>query len=449
MFLIIGDVFLDVYNLGHGVDRFIRLGGIFHAARAFSAIGAPFSIACIAPDFLKSSIYQEAEELGSVSTYIFGSVSGAPNIIWTENPSEYSEQGYDYLLRELYSADVSIDVLRNIVETSRADNILIMPGRYPVNKVLDSLENQAAQVHIDIHYDVGDLETLDSLGRRFNTVFCSTSSNLFRKTLGGSFPALCKALIPDLSEQVILKENRGGVRWSSDSKALETLSAPAHPRPVVHSVGIGDCFDAVYLANVRDERSISQSLAYASYIAAEYGATWAEDQFSERAKYALKISPDDISQLLGVCVPWEIRETINIYIAAPDFEHVDTSPLDDLVQGLRYHNYSPRLPIREHGIVAADDSPSKKNRIFNADMALLNECDMVVAVLLYDDPGTLIEIGLAASMGKPVVVYDPRDIARNLVLLKTPKSVSRDCTSVIDSVFQIASSIIADRGVQC
>ena len=60
---------------------------------------------------------------------------------------------------------------------------------------------------------------------------------------------------------------------------------------------------------------------------------------------------------------------------------------------------------------------------------------MLIAVLLYNDPGTLIEIGLAAQRGIPTLVYDPKKIADNCMLTELPTLVSSDLDEIIAKVF--------------
>lgn len=69
------------------------------------------------------------------------------------------------------------------------------------------------------------------------------------------------------------------------------------------------------------------------------------------------------------------------------------------------------------------------------------DCQVLVAVMLYDDPGTLIEIGIAVERGIPVIVYDPGSRADNLMLTQLPFLVSSDLDQVISVVFDCASRL--------
>jgi hypothetical protein len=49
--LLIGQVFVDVTLGSAGEQIKLRLGGIFHAARAVWAMGVPYVLAYVAPDY--------------------------------------------------------------------------------------------------------------------------------------------------------------------------------------------------------------------------------------------------------------------------------------------------------------------------------------------------------------------------------------------------------------
>jgi nucleoside 2-deoxyribosyltransferase len=65
----------------------------------------------------------------------------------------------------------------------------------------------------------------------------------------------------------------------------------------------------------------------------------------------------------------------------------------------------------------------------------------MIAVLIFNDPGTLIEIGIAVERGIPVIVYDPYGLADNLMLTQLPKLVSNDLDAVISATFEQASKL--------
>jgi nucleoside 2-deoxyribosyltransferase len=65
--------------------------------------------------------------------------------------------------------------------------------------------------------------------------------------------------------------------------------------------------------------------------------------------------------------------------------------------------------------------------------------------LLYDDPGTLIEIGIALEKGIPVIVFDPFKKAENLMLTELPALVSSDLDEVLAGVFVQAGKVVNEK----
>jgi nucleoside 2-deoxyribosyltransferase len=157
------------------------------------------------------------------------------------------------------------------------------------------------------------------------------------------------------------------------------------------------------------------------------------------AERIFKISGQELIALKGIQLPWENRKKINIYIAAPDFDFVDTSEIELLCKNLSYHNFTPRRPIKENGQMTDDDTEIERRTFFNKDMQLLDECHILIAVLLYNDPGTLIEIGVAAERKMPTFVYDPKNIAQNCMLTQIPNLVTSDLDAILSDVFSLAS----------
>ena len=138
-------------------------------------------------------------------------------------------------------------------------------------------------------------------------------------------------------------------------------------------------------------------------------------------------------------MPWEKRPNINIYVAAPDFDFVDRAPIDAIENALRYHNFSPRLPVRENGQMGLNPTVRRKFELLKADLSLLDQCQLMVAVMTYNDPGTLIEIGMACERGMPVIVYDVAGRAENLMLTELPTLVTSNIEQVVASVFEEAA----------
>jgi nucleoside 2-deoxyribosyltransferase len=151
---------------------------------------------------------------------------------------------------------------------------------------------------------------------------------------------------------------------------------------------------------------------------------------------ALTLDPS-FALLEGVRLPWERRPDKNIYIAAPDFPTVDTRLLDELDAALRYHNFTPRRPILENGLADSSMSASLRRGLHAKDVALLEQCDLMIAVPISPDPGTFAELGWFSRSGKPTILFDPHRLARNFFVEGSAARVCETLGSVVDAVYEV------------
>jgi nucleoside 2-deoxyribosyltransferase len=189
--------------------------------------------------------------------------------------------------------------------------------------------------------------------------------------------------------------------------------------------------------------SANASLVYASLIASEYANVLDQRHFQDAVSRTLKILLNDAESLQGVSLPWEVRKKFQIYIAAPDFKFIAPSQIDNVVSCLNYHNFYPRRPVLENGEITNQSTASERCNAASADISLLNQCQILVAVLIYDDPGTYIELGIALQKRIPVIVYIPKPnrITENLLTSELPTLVSSNLDEVISEVFKQAAKI--------
>ena len=434
---LVGQVLVDVSFLGDNKEPKLRFGGIFHAARALWAMDCPYILAYVAPEYMDKDIVKYAKHHGAVTTYKIGNVLGCPNVVTISEVTEAGPRKYDFLLRDEQECIMDFRIIKKACKDNISD-VLIFPGGYEVDDVFDILKPSRIDVHIDINFQPENPKDLARLGRHFATVILSTSSKTFLHHYSGSSANFCNDVLGKYCETVLLKENRGGSRFFQASNPELPLKIPAQVRNVQHSVGVGDCFNAIYVYSRHnmDERT---ALSYASCVAAEYACTTYPDDFKNAAQATLKIPADEIVRLKGVSLPWEDRPKCHIYIAVPDFDYIDRRPLEKVLKCLEYHNFTPRRPVIEHGLMGIDADFERKQMLCEADVKLMDECKIMLAVLLSDDPGTLIEIGMGVERKMPVIVYDPYNRATNLMLTQLPNLVSSDLDQIITAVFKYAS----------
>ncbi|HMJ70358.1 MAG TPA: nucleoside 2-deoxyribosyltransferase [Cyclobacteriaceae bacterium] len=426
--LLLGDVVLDVSLKTDITPIKVRLGGIFHAVRGAWSLNGNFDLAYFAPEYLEQSIVKFNKNLSGNELIKLGNITGGPYLFLIQEVKEVGDQGYEFILKD----EIEINYTGNKPVNAYEDALLIS-GNYTLENIVKALNAKA--IHIDVANNVSDLSYFKSLNRKLATVFISTSSTLFKKYFKGDFIEFAN-LFKLYTQRLVLKENRGGTR-AIDFTDGKIVSITSQTKPIVHSVGVGDVFDTCYVL-LSKNHSFFEALTLASWIAMEYASTTFPDNFKRNVEAVLSIPIEEISRTQGVSLHWESRPSINIYLAAPDFTHVDTRHIEIVEEALKYHNFSPRRPVKEFGQLQPNDDRSRRQELFGKDMSLLNSCKIVVAVLLYNDPGTLIEIGLATGMGVPVIVYDPNKIASNCMLTELPRLVTTDLDEVISEVFNLS-----------
>jgi hypothetical protein len=432
--LIIGEVFVD----NHLDRRLIRLGGIFHGARTLNAIGAKYAAAYICPNYLNYDCELYFAKLAAETSQKIGEVTGAPNVVNIGDSAEAGDQLYKDVLGQRRKTVLAVQTLIDLVRNYQPTDILVVAGDYD----LESIENACGsecRIYLDTDHWQGSniAHVLPS-----STIFSSTSGKVFEianrdpKTVSEIF------LLAGAST-IILKENRGGSRGCIASQPGSTFSAPAFPVQTEHSVGVGDCFNAAWVASVEAELP-NIRLRGCSYVASIYASSFDHNSFVNDLAAASRIR-DDLLALRGVRIAWEDRPCLNIYLAAPDFPYNDTRIIDELERALAYHNFSPRRPVRENGMADDRMSPAQRRSLYYQDLQLLDDCAVLVAIPINADPGTFSELGWFAQSGRPTILFDPKNSVRNLFALNVATRTCVTLAGVIDSIFELIGAKIGER----
>lgn len=93
-----------------------------------------------------------------------------------------------------------------------------------------------------------------------------------------------------------------------------------------------------------------------------------------------------------------------IYVAGPLFNTHERWYLEHITEALEAAGYRTFLPQRDAGLVKSG-STDERERIFHADVAALQSCDLCVALLTGadHDSGTSAELGYLYALGKPCI----------------------------------------------
>lgn len=440
--LIIGEVYVDHHlDIVENGDRVSRLGGIFHAIRACNALNLEFAFAYYGPNYLEKDINKYGlEVLKAKRIYQLGIVDKAPNVMLIGKSDESGNQLYDNILYKQVEYIEKMP-LQQVVEEFMPSDIVIFPGRYGNDKVLNSLLKYDGRIHIDMNYDCEDIFSWEN--DNIQTIFLSTSSTTYKDFFKeGSYDSLIGCFESKNIHRLLVKENRGG-SWCYDYHENKCYESPAFTSESLHSVGVGDVYDIAYICEMHSTNT-EYNMRLASWMASRYSGTLKHEEFIEDVKILIR-NDGNVLEADGIRVPWNQRKEYPIYMAAPDFEHVDTKNLDGLVEALRYHNFCPRLPARENGQVSEKMDIGKELEVFGKDLELLKECKLMIATLLYNDQGTLVEIGNYQASEKPIILYDPYKKMNNMFLKNSCAFYCNNVSEVVNAVFQLISRMVKNE----
>ncbi|MEO5324007.1 nucleoside 2-deoxyribosyltransferase, partial [Mesorhizobium sp. CC13] len=115
--------------------------------------------------------------------------------------------------------------------------------------------------------------------------------------------------------------------------------------------------------------------------------------------------------------------------------------VDAAVSALEYHNFVVRRPVQENGEAESGSTHQALRDFYHKDVELLKCCSLVLAVPLFRDPGTLVEVGMAIAMGKPVITFDPRKENGNTMVICGSNVYSEDLDNCLNGVFACLSNI--------
>lgn len=431
--LLVGEIIVDYTLPRPGQECKLRLGGIAHAARGLWASGIRYAVAAICPKYLVNSAKNYLKCHGCADFIWLGEVNGSPNVIIIGDPTEVSDQGYEDLLRE----EKEVTLLPVGDKLKPYSNIVIFPGKFHLPE-LRKLFSEKIKCHVDIAYDIKNLSDLFPYIGSINSIIISTSSELFLNYGHNDINALIDFINPLGANVFLLKENRGGSRLF-DLKNGTTEEIYATLTETVNSVGVGDVYSAVFAGLI--DHGHTEAVWRGASAATRYAQTTYPDDLKRDITRDLKLSVDTIRGLGGTFLPWHDRRRYSIYLAAPDFSYIEKPELDGAINALEYHNFHVRRPILENGQLPPDSNLSTLASTYCMDVSLLDQCDIVFAVPLAKDPGTLFEIGMAVQMGKPVVTFDPRNENKNTMIMAGSTAYSNNLDHCINSIFQSLSNI--------
>ena len=186
-------------------------------------------------------------------------------------------------------------------------------------------------------------------------------------------------LLEDGAEVVVVKSGAQGARVFT---AADTVHVPAYRSDIVWTLGSGDIFAAIFAARWGVHGDSAEG---AARLASAAVAVYANDR--ELPIPPAESLPGDASPATAVAS--------KVYLAGPFFTVSQRWLLEEVRHGLLSLGCHVFSPLHEIG-------PGPADEVAPADLAALERCDLVFAILDGLDSGTLFEVGYARAIKKPV-----------------------------------------------
>ena len=435
--LLIGEIFVDFTLPTQNEDINLRLGGVVHAALGLWAIDGEYSVAAVCPAYLVDNASEFLKCHGCKEFIWLADVNGSPNVMVIGESKELADQAYQDILRY----EKSVEFFEHENSLKEFGKCLVFPGKFDLS-VLANMLCEDAEISFDIAYDLESTEPLVNFIGRISALITSTSSALFKRMASADFAPFLEELRSFSPACVLLKENRGGSRLF-DLEDNQSKEIPALLGETAKSVGVGDVYSAVfvYLKDI----NIGDACWKPARAATCYARTMSLCNFKKYVQRSFALTVDQMRGLGGTFLPWHDRHDFQIYFAAPDFECIERANIDKALNALLYHNFKVRRPVQENGELKPNSSYDAMSAMYVADIKLLEGCDIVFAVPLGKDPGTLVEIGFALATNKPVITFDPLNENANTMVIAGSTIYSNNLDCCLNGLFNTMSKLRASN----
>ena len=202
-------------------------------------------------------------------------------------------------------------------------------------------------------------------------------------------------LVSEGAEVVVIKNGAHGA-WVIEPSGVQRI--PLFKTPAVWSIGSGDVFSAIFAWKWAIEKlPAAESALWASRFTAHY---------CQRKGMPLPL-PATPSTFEEASIQDAVRK---VYLAGPFFTLAERWLINELRDKLLDFGNVVFSPLHDVGFGPAAT-------VVAADLAGLNEADVVVAVATGLDPGTIFEVGYARALNKRVVVLAENVPESNLTML--------------------------------
>jgi nucleoside 2-deoxyribosyltransferase len=218
------------------------------------------------------------------------------------------------------------------------------------------------------------------------------------------------------AETVVMKRGSHGAVIATDGQITEV---PAFQTDRVWAIGSGDVFSAIFAFHWAVELSDAVSAASIASLATAFYCQHKTLGVPQKLKQSF--DPPPVTRGPRSLV----KRVKQVYVAGPFFTMAQRWLIEEARVALREQGLEIFSPLHDVGYGASD-------HVAPADLAALEHCDILFAIVDGLDSGTVFEIGYARAQGKPVVVFVQNEARNRLTMLEGSKcEITNDFATAI------------------
>lgn len=409
-FIVVGEICLDRFNSIQAGNDIVRLGGAFYSAYAAKKTGAK-SVAILGHVGVEDAVFmnEQLEKFDILGQYI-KTITG--------KATTYQFENIDEILPQV--AMVTRNYCEINIHTDLPDAEIVLFYPYPdIENIIEDWSVKTLKA-LDVQYDIENILAMSCLDC-LDVVFVSSSDvcNKLKKTLD----EVVHYLFDKGVKTVVAKFGPGGS--SIYLKSGEIFNIPAFQSDYICTIGAGDVYNAVFLREYAKSHDYERAGMHASAAAAE---------FIEHLEFCTDLwDGDAFFKEKGKCFLHPIQaEKIKVYLAGPFFSKGEMVTMLFLYSALKKCGFTVFSPWHAKGIVHGIKD-AHATFILNRDE--IDKSDIVVAILDYEDAGTVWECGYAYARKIPIYAFQTTADNLNLMVRFSTKSSCSSLRCLIDILY--------------
>ncbi|MBO8172979.1 MAG: nucleoside 2-deoxyribosyltransferase [Bacillaceae bacterium] len=319
--------------------------------------------------------------------------------------------------------DVKIGIEYNPQLSDECEGILVFPVDHSLP---EDLCKQACEKNIPVFLDPKPNSKSIHDARKileYVSVLLVNEEEVLLLTQANTLENAIEKLIHMGPKYIIVKRGYKGCILVNEGK---TIHIPAYKSNVKCTLGSGDVFGGALAATFLRTRDIEYSTRLASCVAANFIENFTIENIINR------VAVEEDMDRREIVVSGNSDKSV--YLAGPFFSKQEEDWVKLITNRIENCGFKVLSPLRENGIIKKDTPMDERKNIFDKDLDLIRQSDVVVALLDHNDPGTCFEVGFAYERGIPIIALKTSQFELNNMLVY-------GCNVIVESIEELIEKL--------